>query len=196
MNVLYAKSVLYSYPHLSDLADQFDQSVERKALNSMTNYSPCIFQCEEILSLTEQKKSVLLLWLVMKKIILKLSNEEMLYLDYKYFKKMPKEVYDNFDTSSRNYFRKQVKLAEKVANLLEKEGVTDTVYQEKYLAIDFFKEMLKRVNELEEKAKKNKPLDKKLTQTAAEIQKILTTKTFTEQEKNTLKECFSLEEIA
>ncbi len=196
MNVLYAKSVLYSYPHLSDLAEQFDQSVERKALNSMTNYSPCIFQCEEILSLTEQKKSVLLLWLVMKKIILKLSNEEMLYLDYKYFKKMPKEVYDNFDTSSRNYFRKQVKLAEKVANLLEKEGVTDTVYQEKYLAIDFFKEMLKRVNELEEKAKKNKPLDKKLTQTAAEIQKILTTKTFTEQEKNTLKECFSLEEIA
>ncbi len=161
MKILYAKCVLFGYPHLKELTEQIDNIVEKKALGSMSNFSPCLFQCEEILDLTEQKKNLIFLLVIMKKITLKLTREESVYLDYKYFKRLPKDVYLGFDFSSRNYFRKQVRLAEKVAYLLEQEGVDDQCFEQKFLIMDFFKEMLKRVEEIERSSRKNKPVKEK-----------------------------------
>ena len=62
MNVYYAKSVLYAYPHIEQITEQIDELVERKALSSMTDYSPCEEIAQKIilwLSLVDKAEKVL-----------------------------------------------------------------------------------------------------------------------------------------
>ena len=162
MNATYAKCLLFAYPHLLELSEQIDTIVEKRALSSMTNFKPCITLCDEILDLTEQKKNFLKIYLILNKIVEKLSFQEKIYLDYKYFKKLSSADYEGYDFSSRNYFRKQIKLVNKIAEQLEKEGIDDGFFLDKLLSTDFFAEMLKRVKDYEIKSYKNKPLQEKL----------------------------------
>ena len=150
MNILYAKSVLYAYPHLEAIADQIDELVMKKALGSMTDYSPATEQCQKIIDLTEQKTVLFELEILTEKILTKFTTDEMDCLDYKYFKKHPKEYYKEFDSSSRTYFRKQIRLVKKFTEKLEKAGFNDKVFEEKCLQIDFFVQLLKKVKEREE----------------------------------------------
>ncbi|MBE7089446.1 MAG: hypothetical protein E7362_01420 [Clostridiales bacterium] len=163
MNILYAKSVLYAYPNLESIAEQIDELVIKKALGSMTDYSPAIEQCLKIINLTEQKTVLFELDLLTEKILSKFTKDEMDCLDYKYFKRRPKEYYKEFDSSSRSYFRKQIRIAKKFAEKLEKAGFNDKAFEEKCLQIEFFVQLLKKVNEREkaiaEKAIK-KPVQK------------------------------------
>ena len=156
MNVYYAKTVLYAYPHISAIMEQIDELVERKALCSMSDYSPCVEIAEKILNLTKQKDTYIELTLFAEKALKKFTESEMDLFDYKYFKQKPKEYFSNIDTEGRGYFRKQIQLAKKFAKRLECAGVTDVWFEENCLAMDFFKEMLKRVIEHEVKSQKNK----------------------------------------
>lgn len=150
MNILYAKSVLYAYPHLESIAEQIDELVMKKALGSMTDYSPATEQCLKIINLTEQKTVLFELDILTEKILSKFTKDEMDCLDYKYFKRRPKEYYKEFDSSSRSYFRKQIRLAKKFSEKLEKAGFNDGVFEEKCLQIEFFVQLLKKVSEREE----------------------------------------------
>ena len=113
MNVLYAKSILYAYPNIEAIADQIDDLVEKKALASMTDFSPAVEQCQKIIDLTEQKVELFKLQILVEKILKSFTEDEMHCLDYKYFKRKPKDYYQGFDTSSRNYFRKQNRIVKK-----------------------------------------------------------------------------------
>ena len=98
----------------------------------------------------------------------KLSQKEYDLLDYKYFKLKPKEYYKDFDFKSRNYFRNQQKLCKKITALFEQWGMTDEWYEENYLTINFFNELLKRVKEQEELSiKYTGKVDKQLRQKVA-----------------------------
>ena len=77
-------------------------------------------------------------------VLSKLKDEDLDFLDYKYFKQKPKDYYADFDFESRNYFRKQNKLATRVARLLESSGATDEWFRKNCLKIDFFFELYKR----------------------------------------------------
>ena len=48
MNVIFAKTALYAYTNLEAVADQIDELVEKKALSSISDYSPAIEQCHKM----------------------------------------------------------------------------------------------------------------------------------------------------
>lgn len=161
MNVLYAKTALYSYAHLNAIAEQIDEVVEKKAFSSSMNFSPAIKQFQDIIDLTYQKQVVFALGLIIQDALKVFTEKEMLCLDYKYFKRRKKDEYAGLDCTSRGYFRLQVRLAEKFANSLEKAGYSDERFEKECLSIDFFREMLKRVKEKENLSRKNKTATEK-----------------------------------
>ncbi len=156
MNIYYTKTVLYAYANIEAVKEQIDDFVERKALSSMSDYTPCIEQCESILNYTAQKIALIELKELTERVLSKLSPYELDCLDYKYFKKKPKEYYMDFDCESRGYFRRQVSLVKKVGEAFESIGVTDEWFKKNLLTTNFFKELLKRVEAQEKKNYKNK----------------------------------------
>lgn len=163
MNIYYAKSVLYAYPHIESIMGQLDELVERKALCSINDYSPCVEIAEKILDFTAQKDVFISLKIVADKVLKKFTEDEIDCFDYKYFRQKPKEYFTGFDSESRGYFRKQVKLAKKFSMLLEKAGATDDWFENNCMKMDFFKDMYKRVIEHEKNTLKNKAKKPKKT---------------------------------
>ena len=146
MNALYAKCILYAYPGLEKIIDQTDTLVMKKALASMTDFRPCVSQCESILELTERKQLFIELKLVCDSILKRFTAEEMKCLDYRYFQQKPKEIYDDMDKRSRGYYRKQTKILEVFRSLLEESGMTDEMFEKRYLVNEFLQAVYKRVN--------------------------------------------------
>ena len=161
MNVLYAKVVLYAYAHLTDLAEQIDEIVEKKALSSAADFSPAIRQYERIVELTYQKSVLFSLKICADKALSVFSETDKQCLDYKYFHRLKKEDYAGFDPASRKYFRLQIRLAKRFADEMEKAGFTDERFSEECLSTEFFREMLKRVKERENLNRKNKSAKEK-----------------------------------
>lgn len=156
MNILYAKAVLYAYPCMDAITEQIDDLVEKKALASMRDFSPCEEQCEKILKLTRQKCTYILLKDKVDNILKSFTSDEHVLLDYKYFHKGKREDYANYDFASRNYFRKQIRVANKFAKKLENLGIDDNWIEKNCLENNFFVELIKRVKEHEQKSQKNK----------------------------------------
>ena len=161
MNVLYAKVALYSYAHLDSIAEQIDELVTKKAFSSSLNFTPAIKQYEKIVDLTYQKRVIFALKLCVEAALEKFTEKEKLCLDYKYFRTKNKEDYAEIDSSSRGYFRLQVRLAARFAERLERAGFSDARFKDECLSMDFFREMLKRVKEKENLNRKNKTAEEK-----------------------------------
>ena len=159
MDILYAKTVLYSYPVLDNLAEQIDESVEKRALNSYRDFSPCYTQCEKIIDLMNAKTLIMELKASVDGVIGKFTDYEIKFFEYKYFKNRDKEYFKDFDAASRKYFRRQNSLAKRFAVLLEKSGIDDAKFSGDYLSMDFFREMYKRVAEREKSVKAAKSAD-------------------------------------
>ena len=158
MNVYYVKTALYAYPHIEAILDQIDDLVLRKALSSMSDFSPCQEQCEKILDFTWQKDVLCALKLMIEKALAKLSDIQKDMLDYKYFKRKSKESFIGFDVQSRGYFRRQVALVKKLGERFDKVGLTDEWFNQNCMVMDFFVQMYKRVVKSEQKrSKKAKP---------------------------------------
>ena len=157
MNNIFVKSILYTYSVIDDLCAQMDDLVVRRAVSSMQNFSPADKQFEKVITLTEQKKTLILVCKVLEEVMETLSEEERDLLDYKYFKKKPKSYYKDFDYLSRSYFRRQSVLVDKISVRFENRGINDAFIKEKCLSIKFFREMIKRVAEREDLANKNTP---------------------------------------
>ena len=172
MNVYYAKTALYAYANLEAIMEQIDELVEKKALSSMSDYSSALEQCESILNYTAQKDVLIDLKLHIDEALTKLKDENLDYLDYKYFKQKPKDYYVDFDFESRNYFRKQKKLATRVARLLEAGGATDEWFEKNCLKIDFFFELYKRTLAHEKSYSKKAKIKKNKPQTVKNLQKL------------------------
>ena len=173
MNVIFAKTALYAYPNILAIVEQIDELVERKALLSMNDFSPAIEQFNKIVDLTEQKKVMFALKLYLDDVVANLTKDELDCLEYKYFKRKSKKYFENFDFTSRSYFRKQVKIINKVSKSLELAGATDAWFIENCLSMDFFSELLKRVIEYEKNSQKNKKgKSKKLVERGCEQKRL------------------------
>ena len=154
MKNTYCKCLLYAYPNVEQLLDQLDTLAEKKVLASMDDFTPCLEQCEKILSITEQKDVLIMIKLKTEQILSGLTYEELDLLDYKYFKQKPKEYYSDYDCSSRAYFRKQNKVLDKMSLLFEKAGFTDEWFTKECLKNDFFVRLYAGVREREDSVKK------------------------------------------
>ena len=157
----YTRTILYAYANIEGVKEQIDDFVERKALSSMKDFSPCIEQCEKILEYTAQKVALIELKEFVDRAIKKLSGYELDCLEYKYFKRKPKEYFIGFDYESRSYFRKQIRLVKKIGESFESMGLTDIWFEKNCLNTNFFKELLRRVESYESKCNKNKKVVKK-----------------------------------
>ena len=145
MNEYYSKTVLYAYKSLSAVMAQLDDLVLKKAVASMVDFSPCEKIAEKILDITAQKDVIYLLKEKTALALSKLTDDERLILDYKYFKSMGKDAYAELDFTSRAYFRKQIRVAVKFGNKLSALGIDDAFFEQYCLKIDFFRELYKRV---------------------------------------------------
>ena len=157
MNLIYAKTMLYAYPNIRALTEQIDELIQNKALASMNDFSPAIEQCERIIELTEQKKVLIKVYIVLKKVLSNFTGLDLTCIEYKYFRNKPKEYFKDFDFTGRAYFRRQNKIIKTLSQMLDKTEITDEFFESRCLAINFFKELKKRVIEHEILSNKNKP---------------------------------------
>ena len=149
MEINYAKTLLYAYPVMDKLIEQTDALIEKKALASMNDCSPCEEQCERIIQMMNKKDIYLHIRLVVDEAVAKLTEEERQCVEYKYFKNKPKEYFTLVEPKSRNYFRKQKLIAEKICVELERLKINDEWFEKKCLVLYFFKKLLSRVIERE-----------------------------------------------
>ena len=161
MNLLYTKTLLSSYANLENVMAQIDELAVKKALASANDYSPCALQCEKIIQLNFQKDVIQVLKLTMDGILKKTAKKDLDLLDYKYFKKRPRAFYKDFDSSSRAYFRNQVRVAKEFGDKLDRIGINDEWFEENCLSTEFFSELYKRVKEHEIASYKNKSKEEK-----------------------------------
>ncbi|MDY6023728.1 MAG: hypothetical protein SPJ19_02870 [Candidatus Borkfalkiaceae bacterium] len=154
MNNLYVKAILYSYPHLDELADQITELMARKAVASMHDFSPCERQCYKMVELALQKGVVTELKRVSDAVLKNFSEEDIAYLDKKYFRTGNKNSCDI--KQGKEFFRQIYKLEKKIGFLFECEGVRDEWFKDNCMEIAFFRELVKTVKEREEILKKGK----------------------------------------
>lgn len=169
MRINYTKAIMYAFYNIEAVKEQIDEIVEKKALASMTDCSPCDEQCEKILNYMAQKVALNELKNKVKLILRGLSSYELDLLDYKYFKQKPKEYFASMDTEGRTYFRKQTNVVNKVASLCEMVGISNEWFEKNFLEMNFFRQILKRVDENQNKIKKIKI--KKVVKKASEEQR-------------------------
>ena len=155
MNNLYAKAILYSYTNLEKLCDAIDEQVEQRALSSIDDFSSALEQYNKILSCTAQKDLIIDLKIVVELILQKFSVEDRELIEYKYFKKKLPQNVDRTAFKTRAYYRKQIRLLERFAQKLPLYGIDEQYFERKYLQIDFFKQLLRKVEEIEVQCSKN-----------------------------------------
>lgn len=159
MKILYTKVILSAHVAINSLLQQIDEAVERRAITSMGRLGSCLTQCNEIISLINVKDKLIKLYLLDEKVFERLSFKEYEIIKYKYLKDT-ENLSKNFDHKSRVYFRRQKELLEKVAKLYSELGLTDKIFEEDYLSIEYFRRSLDYVKEqdnlMQAKIKKQK----------------------------------------
>lgn len=156
MKRIYAKSVLYAYSDIDDHKRFLDELAEKAALDSMYDTTPAFLQCEEILKFAFQKEVLSELKSKIERVIAKFDGYERDCLDYKYFKIKPKEYYEDFDYTGRNYFRDQLRILQRFCERADKVGLTDEWFEENCLTAEYFREYLEYAEETERNSFKHK----------------------------------------
>ena len=138
----YAKTILSSYNQISGVITQIENVIQRRAKNSF--YLRCDTEslAEQLLSLGEIRKDLIELKFIADEILDKIKPEDKTLILYKYMGIVPND--DNFDHTSRNYFRKQIKALERFTNKLVSNGYDEDWFQKKYLKIAFISGVYKK----------------------------------------------------
>lgn len=148
MKALYTKVALYAHTAINSVIEQIDEIVLGKALSSMDNVKPCLEQCQEIIKFIDYKDKLIKLYEIGEEVLTALTPEEFNIIKYKYLKKTLVSV-EEFDHSSRIYYRRQQDLCKKVSRLYEKHGINDSVFKNEYLPLPFIKRLVQKVRNQE-----------------------------------------------
>jgi hypothetical protein len=155
----FEKVLLYSYPHLTNIIGDMDKLVCQKAYCSFSNNVSCLDLSEKIIRIIDKKDRLIDLKLKLDEIFKNFSVEEMLLLEQKFFKRKAvlKKLIEKFTIkySLRTYFRKQNRLLEKFSKSLNKNGMNEKWFLDKYGDIDWFKCLYSRLK-YDEKIKQKK----------------------------------------
>lgn len=146
----YAKAVLYAYPLLKTVGEDYAVHIRNRAVlsyeSSLTTEQLAEYLAGEII----EKNRLQWLKNTVKTIIDKLTDEERTLLDIRYFGQT-KKLRDFLNgqarkgCSERTYFRLQSRLAEKLGAMLFYAGVTQKLYDEEYKNMDIFRKIHKFV---------------------------------------------------
>ena len=131
----YAKTILSSYNQISGIITQIENVIQRRAKNSFYLRCDTTQLANELLSLGEIRKDLIELECIADDILSKIKPEDKTLILYKYMGVVPED--ENFDHTSINYFRKQIKELERFTNKLVSEGYDEEWFKNKYLKIAF-----------------------------------------------------------
>ena len=131
----YGKAMLNSYKGLDSVIKQIENLIVKKARGSFYSLNSTITLSNELISLSEVRLDLIELKEVVEEALSKINNEDRILLEYKYFNIIPKD--ENFDHTSRNYFRKQIKAINRFNLKLQSLGYTEEWFFKKYLKIAF-----------------------------------------------------------
>mgnify|MGYP003289748508 CR=1 FL=1 len=133
----YGKTMLACYNNIDSINKQIENLIIKKAKNSFYGCNSALAIAEELINLGEVRLDLMELKDITLQALSKMKDEDRILLEYKYFKIIPN--IENFDHTSRNYFRKQVRAILRFHNVLEKMGFTEKWFFDKYLKIAFIK---------------------------------------------------------
>ena len=129
------KCVLASYGVCKDVINEMDELFLKTAVKSHLSTVPCEEIAEKLIEMTERKIDLLDLCATVKKAFGKLSEQPKKYLLYKFFNRRYREIDDIKNT--RKYFRRQLSAIAKFSEELEKAGLTEKEFNERFLKFAF-----------------------------------------------------------
>ena len=132
---LYAKTILSCFMMLEKIVNQIENLIKTRARNSFYDYSSTLKQSDKILKLCNVRIDLLELKEIAQDVLNSLNYDEKTLISYKYFGILPKDK--NYDLTSRNYFRKQVKALKKFSLILKGKGYNEDWFINKYMPISF-----------------------------------------------------------
>lgn len=148
MNIV-LKTVLYSYTALDGIVEGLDELVLYKAVSSFQSSSKTLAQMDKILLLQNQADRLTGLKVLVEDILSRLSDEERRLAEYKFFRK---KSGDDFDYSSRKYFRKQKKLEAKLDKIAEKRGINEEWFKREFSDVYFLRVKYSKLKAIAEKS--------------------------------------------
>ena len=131
----YAKTILSCYDTIDGYITQIENVIKIKAKNSFYLRNGTVTLAEQLISLGEIRKDLIELSEIVDKILKKMTEEDKILISYKYFGVKPKD--ENFDLTSRNYFRKQIRALKRFSELLVKNNYDEEWFKNKYLKIAY-----------------------------------------------------------
>lgn len=158
----YTKVVLYAYPLLQTVGQDYAEHIKNKAILSYKSMAPAeetvTYLAEEII----RKEKLEWLKNTVESVLDKLTDVERTLVAIRYFGKPQKARLfvrvksKSQDTESltrqgmwseRGYFRKQQRLSEKVGAMLKTAGLSEEVYQRDFAAMEMFSKIHRFINE-------------------------------------------------
>ncbi len=131
----YVKTILSCFIALDSVIEQIENVIRKKAKNSFYEYESAERLTNTVLSLCNIRYDLIDLKEKTANSLNKLSEEDKILIAYKYFGIHPED--ENFDHTSRNYFRKQIRAIERFSKILEKEGMGFEQFQRTYMKIHY-----------------------------------------------------------
>ena len=134
----YEKTVLYAYPLLKTVGDDYAEHIRNKAVlsynSSRLTEDLAEYLAEEIL----RKNNLLWLRGVIEETLAKLNDRERALVGAKFFgkKKLPLNKDGEAGYSERTYFRQQEKVGNKLAGMLVVAGVTKEFFDKKLQGVE------------------------------------------------------------
>ena len=145
------KTILYTYPKLKTLEEDYGQHIENKAVLSHRYHGDPCELVEYIAGEILKKRKLEWLKKELDCLFDKLSEEEYLLLSIRYFGKISraknegkkldgaKEFLEKYHWSERSYYRKQGRVLKKMGAEINRIGITKEVFEKEYLQFEFFK---------------------------------------------------------
>lgn len=146
------KTLLYSYPSFDGITEATDRLVYYKALSSYKDNAKTCNQMNEIAALNERAARVVWAKGIIDKLLNELTPFERQLIEYKYFNR---EQGVGFDTSSRAYFRKQLRLEKKITAALAYLKPNEDWFFENFGDVYFLKAKYLRIKAAAENGRKN-----------------------------------------
>lgn len=131
----YGKTILSAYNSISGYITQIENLIKARAKNSFYLRCDTVSLAEQLISLGEIRKDLIELKYIVDDILDALEVEDKRLLTFKYFGILP-DV-ENFDHTSRNYFRKQIRAIKRFSAKLSSRGCNEEWFKNKYLKIAF-----------------------------------------------------------
>jgi tmRNA-binding protein len=145
------KTILYTYPKLKTLEEDYGQHIENKAVLSHRYHGDPCELVEYIAGEILKKRKLEWLKKELDCLLDKFSEEEYLLLSIRYFGKISraknegkkldgtKEFLEKYHWSERSYYRKQGRVLKKMVAEINRIGITKEVFEKEYLQFEFFK---------------------------------------------------------